>query len=60
MKALLKNIRRNWKTSLLGGGSLGAAILYYLNTPAPDMNVLGGMIVVGLMGLLSSDGKEPK
>lgn len=60
MKELFKNIRRNWKTSLLGGGSLGAAVIYGTTQPNPDVKTLVGMVVVGLLGLISADGKEPK
>lgn len=59
MKNIIRNIRHNWKSSLLGGGSLSAAIYYYSTTPNPDKEKLAGMIVVALLALISADGKPP-
>lgn len=54
-----KPILKNWKTSLLGGGSLTAAVIYFANNP-DDYKTALGMAVVGLLGLFSADAKKDK
>lgn len=51
----MKNIIRNWKTSLIGSGALAGAITLVLNDPTQWKEAVG-MAVVGLLGIVAKDG----
>jgi hypothetical protein len=50
----LKNVLRNWKTSLIGSGALVAAATAYTANPK-DLTTPIMLIVMGLLGLASKD-----
>lgn len=50
----MKNIIKNWKTSLLGSGALAGGLINYIQDPTSLKESLI-MIVVGFIGLLSKD-----
>lgn len=50
----MKNVLKNWKTSLLGGGALTGAAANLINDPTNwKQSVL--MALVGLLGLFAKD-----
>jgi len=55
---MLKNIIKNWRTSLLGTGSLSAAIINFTQNPN-DYKTSIGMATVGILGLVVADGHKP-
>lgn len=55
----MKNVRKNWITTLLGSASLSAAVIQYINNP-DDYKTPLGMILVGLLGIFSADAKRKK
>lgn len=53
----MKNVLKNWKTSLLGGGVLTAGLTVILNDPTQwKEGVLS--IAIGLIGLVAKDGDK--
>ena len=51
----MKNIIRNWKTSLLGGGALTTGLTLIINDPTQWKQGVG-MCLVGLIGIVAKDG----
>ena len=51
---MIKDIVKNWKTSLLGTGALSGAILNYIQNPNDVQGSLL-MAIVGLIGLFAKD-----
>lgn len=50
----MKNIFRNWKTSLLGGGVLTTGLTLIINDPSQWKEGVT-LVVTGLIGLLAKD-----
>ena len=50
----MKNILKNWKTSLLGTGALATAITMYVANPN-DWQTPLGVLLTGVIGLIAKD-----
>lgn len=50
----MKNILKNWKTSLLGTGALATAITAYVANP-DDWKTALGIFITGVIGLIAKD-----
>jgi hypothetical protein len=53
----MKNIIKNWKTSLIGGGALTGAVTLFIDNPTQWKEAIG-MAIVGLIGILAKDGDK--
>jgi hypothetical protein len=50
----MKNITKNWKTSLVGGGALATGLMQLIQTG--DFKAALPTLLMGLIGLLAKDG----
>ena len=53
----MKNILKNWKTSLLGTGALATAITAYVANP-DDWKTALGIFITGVIGLIAKDSNQ--
>lgn len=50
----MKNVIKNWKTSLLGGGAIAGAVTHFVQNPN-DWKQSAFMALVGILGLFAKD-----
>ena len=51
----MKNIIRNWKTSLIGSGAIAGAVSLFMANPS-DWKTPLSMVILGALGIVAKDG----